>query len=83
MHAMCTPTGSGKDGLFRPQIDLAVLSKATLMIGHCPSSFTSVAVRLREATNRPTTFWGLPIGVGAAMEPSQDGSINIPKHGSN
>ena len=67
--------GSGKDGLFRPQLDLALLSRATVMIGHCPSSFTAVAARQREAVGLPTTFWGLPPSVGVAMEAVNDASI--------
>eukprot|EP01050_Picozoa_sp_SAG11_P018620 SAG11_NODE_2845_length_2913_cov_2.068230_3_plen_215_part_00 len=51
--------GTGKNGLYRPQIDLAVLSEAQLMIAHCPSSFSSVATRIRKAAGRPTAFWGI------------------------
>ena len=56
--AKIQPGGLGRGGLFRPQVDLAVLSGATLMIGHCPSSFTNVATRLRASQNAPTGFWG-------------------------
>ena len=62
MHA-----GTGADGLLRPQLDLAVLSKAALMIGHCPSSFTAVAAKMREAKGMPTAYWGLPLGKSSGL----------------
>jgi hypothetical protein len=45
---------AGRDGLFRPQVDLAMLSSAAMMIGHCPSSFTNVASRMRVSRSQPT-----------------------------
>ena len=54
LGAKSQPGGLGRSGLFRPQVDLAALSGASLMIGHCPSSFTNVATRLRASQNRPT-----------------------------
>jgi hypothetical protein len=46
---------------------LAVLSKAALMIGHCPSSFTAVAAKMREAKGMPTAYWGLPLGKSSGL----------------
>ena len=55
----------GVDGLYRPQIDLAILSMAASAIAHCPSSFSNVATRIRLARHAggkvlPTAYWGLP-----------------------
>ena len=58
--------GTGRDGLFRPQLDLAVLSKADVMIGHCPSSFTAIAAKMRKAAGRQVSYWGLPLEAAAA-----------------
>lgn len=52
--------GAGFDGLYIPQTDLAVLTTATVMIGHCPSSFTNIATRLRVAQGKVVAYWGLP-----------------------
>ena len=54
------PGGSGRDGLYRPQIDLAVLSRASMMLAHCPSSFSNVATRMRKFKGQSTSYWGLP-----------------------
>ena len=57
--------GTGVNGLFRPQVDLAILTSARLMIGHCPSSFSNIATRMRAAHGKPSAYWGLPQSIPA------------------
>ena len=50
-HGAVTLQGGLTDsnsGYLRPQVDLAILTMADHMVGHCPSSFSHIAARMRQ-----------------------------------